>query len=90
MNFCEKCNNLYGFINKTDDDDDTSHVLLKCQACGYTTDIKNDTVVYARRFVSKTSDMVPNPDVKYDHTLTRTSKVKCENAKCPTITGDYA
>jgi hypothetical protein len=44
--------------------------------------------IYARQFVSRTHDMPVDPDLEYDHTLTRTSLVKCLNDKCPTNAKD--
>lgn len=83
MNFCEKCDNLYGFVTNVDEDG-TRSVSLRCQACGNPSEIEPHMQIYAKQFVSRTHDMPVDPDLQYDHTLTRTSLVKCLNDKCPT------
>lgn len=83
MNFCEKCDNLYGFITN-EDEDGHKWMTLRCQACGNQSEIKQNMQIYAKQFVSRTHDMPVDPDLQYDHTLTRTSLVKCLNDKCPT------
>lgn len=85
MNFCEKCDNLYGFITNEDDNDKRT-MSLKCQACGNPSEIKQNMQIYAKQYISRTHDMQVDPDLQYDYTLTRTSLVKCLNEQCPTIT----
>lgn len=83
MNFCEKCDNLYGFVSQ-EDDEGRKTMSLRCQACGNQRPITSEMQVYARQFVSRTHDMPVDPDLRYDHALPRTSLVKCLNDKCPT------
>lgn len=88
MNFCTKCDNLYGFVSNQGDNENDNEVKqpmsLRCQACGFQSEIEPNMQIYARQYVSRTHDMPVDPDLQYDHTLTRTSLVPCLNDKCPT------
>jgi len=85
INFCDKCDNLYDYVSYTDENDDSKKIIkLKCQACGNETNIKPNTQIYAKQYVSRIQDMQIDPDLQYDHTLTRTSLVPCQNSECPT------
>jgi len=86
MNFCERCDNLYGFIS-SEDEEGLKIITLRCQACGNQSPIKPHTQLYSKQFVARTQDMPVDPDLQYDHTLTRTSQVQCLNDKCPTRVG---
>lgn len=84
LEFCPSCDNLYNFVEKTEQVGDKieTKLFLQCSSCNKENPFEGHCIKVGATFDSISKYQIV-PEQCYDRTLPHTDSIKCQYQECP-------